>query len=297
MAASRRLAVVGALVTCGVLAIACGLDVSGAGVGATDGGGVDDATVEGGPRADAPPPTGDEGGADVAPGGDAGADARLDATNPDACVGKHLPLMIKVAGVCIDTTEVTNSEYLEFIAAPDPPALTPECAWLTGFVPDSGLPPSDLSPVLVNWCAAQAYCTWAGKRLCGKLGGGSLPANNDTDDPKKGQWAAACTNDGALAYPYGATYDAGACGTPTIHPVQALASCQGPATGLYDLSGNVWEWVDACNKGATPGPGDDCSIMGGEYSSSDVQLKCRAHFTAKRNEVPYGATGFRCCGP
>jgi formylglycine-generating enzyme len=297
MAALRRLALLGALATGGGIALACGLDVSGSGAEATsDGGGTDDATVEGG-RPDAPPPFADEAGADVVAAGDAGADAGRDAANPDACVAKHLPLMVKVAGVCIDTTEVTNSEYLDFIGAPDPPALTPECAWLKTFVPDAGLPPADLSPVLVNWCAAQAYCTWAGKRLCGKLGGGSLTANPDTEDPKKGQWAAACTNDGALTYPYGNTPDAGVCTSASMHPVEALAACQGPAPGLYDLSGNVWEWVDACNTGGAGGPTDDCSIMGGQFSSPDVQLKCRAHFTAKRNEVPYGATGFRCCGP
>jgi formylglycine-generating enzyme len=299
---SARVLVAAGVLGLGTLVFACALDLSGtfdASGDGGDGGGdaTSDATSDGAGLAEGS--TAADGGADVDDGtapGDGGGDARQQDAD---CVAKHPPAMVRAGTVCIDVTEVTNDQYLAFLGAPDIPVPSPECSWNPSNVPEGGtLTAGDTRPVGVNWCDAQTYCIWAGKRLCGKLGGGSLPQNNDADDPAKGQWAAACSNAGAQAYPYGNTFEAGACGSPGLRPVAVRPDCQGPVPGLFDMSGNVWEWVDACSKtGPAAGPLDQCEYMGGSYPSGldPNQTKCRDHFSGNRNDVPFGLTGFRCC--
>jgi formylglycine-generating enzyme required for sulfatase activity len=206
---------------------------------------------------------------------------------------------------CIDSTEVTNAHYAAFLAVDSGTiAQRPECAWNTSFTPSGGWPfPPDTGrrPVaFVDWCDAHAYCAWAGKRLCGKIGGGPI-APADIADATKSQWFNACSAGGTKAWPYGTVFAPTACngeafgaGGPVT--VASLASCEGGVPGAYDMSGNVFEWDDSCATN-TGGAFDICRVRGGSYVNPAAPLRCDAEQTFYRNanlvNGPY--IGFRCC--
>ena len=207
---------------------------------------------------------------------------------------------------CIDSTEVTNAQYATFLATNLATSGQPAyCAWNTSYTPSSGWPVAmdqGRSPVaFVDWCDAYAYCRWAGKRLCGKIGGGpNAPA--DAANPEKSQWFNACTAGGTKAFPYGGAYSATACngsesGRTAPVAVGSLVGCQGGVTGAYDMSGNVWEWEDSCS--GTTGENDICEARGGSYISLAQALRCDHDQNFYRNATmvngPY--LGFRCCAP
>ncbi|MCA9687728.1 MAG: SUMF1/EgtB/PvdO family nonheme iron enzyme, partial [Myxococcales bacterium] len=165
------------------------------------------------------------------------------------------------AAFLIDAHEVRVRDYLKFVADPDgPPPLPAGCEWKTSHIPDQW--PDQLGENLdypvrrIDWCDAWAYCAWAGKHLCGLVGG--EPASlEQIVDPIANEWYRACTNDSSLVpYPYGETYDPVRCngedGVADLLPVGAEGPCEGGYAFLFDMSGNVWEWTNACADGAPP---------------------------------------------
>ena len=255
-----------------------------------------------------------DGAADAAGGEDSGTDGS--APTPDggadaSCPGHAGPSPVRVTtpagSFCIDSTEVTNDAYAAFVDATsktsvEQPAM---CAWNTSFVP-SGWPPAAgrgaLPVTNVDWCDAFAFCTWAGKRLCGRIGGGTNRPD-DENDAAQSEWFAACTGGGARTYPYGDAYDRSACTGDATSPAAAgsLKTCEGGYPGVFDMSGNVEEWVDACT--GSSGANDDCLARGGDYSASSEALTCRTVIDPNRNESRLEPRslgepwrGFRCCG-
>lgn len=223
---------------------------------------------------------------------------------------------------CVDKYEVTYADYTKFWQANPSPALqAPECQWNTTYTPPANWPAPvgmDKWPVTaVDYCDAVAYCKWAGKRLCGKVGGGGSAFSQYADN-KESQWFNACSA-GSNTYPYGTQYKSDICigndfvefvssvqikGSDGPFPGDRVATtspiampsqkCQGTAPGLFDMSGNVAEWEDSCD--TTSGALDNCRIRGGSNKDGDQALKCNADRIEKRNANPTDV-GIRCCSP
>lgn len=206
---------------------------------------------------------------------------------------------------CIDDSEVTNAQYAQFLADCQPGAQVPGCSFNTSFEPSTWPVDAQLDPlpvVGVDWCDAAAYCAWAGKRLCGAIGGGTATQLGSADDS---EWFRACTNGGTTLYSYGDTYDSAACNGGEAAPgapvaVQSSTSCRGtaaPFDGVYDLIANVAEWEDNCT--GTAGAGDQCTWRGGSFATAaglgPTAERCAyTNDTGTRGEVA-DDVGFRCC--
>ena len=216
------------------------------------------------------------------------------------------------AGVsfCIDSTEVTVSQYQVFVDAKKGDMsgqITPDCDFNTTYEPrteDGGAPPrsaqGDIPVGLVDWCDAYAYCKWANKRLCGRIGGGPAPFALP-GDATESQWMFACSAGGAHPYAYGATFDTNACNDgetySDIAPVKKFPKCTGGFPGLFDMSGNVEEWEDSCD-----GQGH-CNTRGGSawderYTKDHKEVfSCGVTFGDDWIDERYEDVGFRCCSP
>src|SRR5262249_41310403 len=121
----------------------------------------------------------------------------------------------------------------------------------------------------VDYCDAVAYCAWAGRRLCGKIGGGHV-AQGDLSDPTQDEWYNACSAGGVKGFPYGIVTEPTACntieyGAGDALPVASLSTCEGGWPGIYDMVGNVAEWED-CDGGGTGW----CRLRGGGFIDTTV---------------------------
>ncbi len=236
---------------------------------------------------------------------DATLDAPTDASTTDGgCPGTAGPQPVSAGGFCIDSTEVTNAQYKSFLAASFGPTSRSECSWKTSYVPTSWPPGSgtDAYPVTyVDWCDAFAFCEWAGKRLCGRIGGGPVALSSATD-PNADQWYAACSHAGDAnhVYPYGSSFSSATCNVPeddagATVPVGSLSACTGGYPSLFDMVGNVYEWEDSCS--AASGPTDSCNVRAGSYiDPPGASQTCARNATVARKfaDVDFG---FRCCAP
>jgi formylglycine-generating enzyme required for sulfatase activity len=219
-------------------------------------------------------------------------------------VGQGRPLVPIGTAYCIDSTEVTVDDYIAFLSAKvgDTSGQPPECAaWNTSFTPQ-GWPqsPGDVPVVGVNWCDAYMYCAWAGKRLCGGPDGGAA-SSGGWADPAQSEWFKACSRngDGLHDYPYGNVYDAAACNgvdRDAGKPLPSFATCQGGFPGVFDLSGNVFEWENACNPGgdASDHAIDFCNTRGGSFRTDIAGLRCDDGLQYTRESAP-DEVGIRCC--
>jgi formylglycine-generating enzyme len=205
----------------------------------------------------------------------------------------------------MDETEVTQDQYARFLLDNRPPNELEECRDNATLVPagmgDAGetCEPDFIEPVLgpdypvvcIDWCDASSYCNWAGKELC----------NDDAeawDSPTRSDWYAACSNAGKTEYAWGSDWRPKACngadsltfdGAFSVGASRAgsMRSCHND-DGIYDLTGNVQEWTQACSDNT------DCSVRGGSFQSSADNLRCAVTRPAKRADRD-PTVGFRCC--
>jgi formylglycine-generating enzyme required for sulfatase activity len=205
---------------------------------------------------------------------------------------------VKIKSFYLDAYPVTNQQFLDFVkqnpkwSRSQAPRLFADSGYLKHWLGDYRFDVSVAnSPVTnISWYAAKAYCKWAGKRL-----------------PTVNEWEYAA---GApLVWP---KYAAGKVKNQVIlewyektNPLKypAVGTQNKNAYGLYDLFGNVWEWVGDFNSIVIPadprgGLNLDVFCGSGAFGTLDPQDYATFMRFAFRNSLKASYTvenlGFRC---
>jgi len=231
------------------------------------------------------------------------------------CSGGPAPLVTIIAGAggyAIAATETTRAQYAAFLAAAPMITQPDDCRWNTSFLPAGWSAPSSSECALpvagVDWCDAWSYCNSIGRRLCGRIGGGTLdPSGSEVKDPAVDEWHRVCTANGTTDYSYGASHSPGVCvdyafdGTATFNAstdvprnVGTATGCKGPTapySGVFDMTGNLREWEDACNSEGSSTE-NLCRTRGGAFN--ETNLSCNTGTLFRRADRPINV-GIRCC--
>lgn len=191
------------------------------------------------------------------------------------------------AGVHFAKTETTVAQYRACVEAggcnPRHHLTNSEdrgCNW--------GHPDRDEHPMnCVDWHGADAFCKWAGARL-----------------PTEEEWHAEASDRATQAYPWGNAAvtcdlavwgdgnDTDGCGKDSTWPV-----CSKPAgnsaSGLCDMSGNVWEWTSS----RWDAENDWRVVRGGSWRGRDPEPLRAAGRGGDHPDAPDDMPGFRCARP
>jgi formylglycine-generating enzyme required for sulfatase activity len=224
------------------------------------------------------------------------------------CQGDEKPLhKVYLDGYNIDKHEVTVGEFRKFATETGYKTEAEKqgkCFTWDGtkwaeksgaYYGNAGFSQTDEHPVVcISWNDAKAYCEWAGKRL-----------------PTEAEWEKAARGGTDTKYPWGnefrtgmANCDEGYCkdGYEKTSPV---GSFKANGYGLFDMIGNVWEWVSDWydekyyqgSAGKNPsGPSSDTyKVLRGGSWRSDSSWNLRVSVRL-RNLPDYGSVrvGFRC---
>lgn len=215
----------------------------------------------------------------------------------DACEPDERPAhRVTLDEYAIALTEVRGRDYEHCVlAGACSPRDRARCyAWTgAGFELGGELPAGSLDPdapaVCATWEQARDYCTWLGARL-----------------PSEAEWEVAARGAGPGPYPWGRAaptcelaHHAG-CGAGP-RPVATTAPSE---HGLWDMSGNVAEWVHdwydktsyrrgARNNPLGPRSGEVRGIRGGSFYDPPEMLRASYRYGLTPT-FGYGFVGFRC---
>lgn len=217
----------------------------------------------------------------------------------DACGPRSVRISDGLANFCIDTTEVTHAEYEAFTQSSATGALLAQlpsfCPPMTVFGEPPAADPPDFPARDISWCDAWGFCRWAGKRLCGRIGGGSTLTQTETASATYDEAYFACSRGGRQAEPYGTTEVPGACDVgpdASPGPVASWAGCVGGYPGLRDMVGSVEEFYDAVqfnDAGAVTYFG----YRGGSWMMASAD--CTHHSGIDVGTAKATIVGIRCC--
>jgi len=196
---------------------------------------------------------------------------------------------VYVDSFSIDVYEVTVGQYAEFLRSGE---VRAPLDWKT--INQSA---NQKRPVAnVDWADAVAYCKWAGKRL-----------------PTEAEWEKAARGTDGRIYPWGndpptplhANYGKmGSHDYETLASVGTLEAGKSPY-GIYDMAGNVWEWVsdwydnDYYKNSPQQNPGGPSMggfkvIRGGSWTSSPRNLRSADRYWDPPSFRSLYFPGFRC---
>jgi formylglycine-generating enzyme len=189
----------------------------------------------------------------------------------------------------MDKKEVTQQEYDRFVRA-----TKRGKPFIPVFEDDqSKIMKPELPAMGMSWSDAEAYCKWAGKRL-----------------PTEAEWEKAGRGEGKRRYPWGDEFDTGTAnvdgdedGFKYLAPPGSFEAGRSPY-GLYDMTGNVAEWVadsyDEHYYQKTPyrdpqGPaeGQHKVIRGGSWRETQHNARLSKRFQAKMWRTD-STIGIRC---
>jgi len=193
----------------------------------------------------------------------------------------------------MDKHEVTNADYQRFAKMLKRPLPV-----IPVFEDDVNLLKGETQPVVgVTWIDAFAYCKWAGKRL-----------------PTEAEWEKAARGENGQTYPWGDEFNAKLTnglgeedGFKYTAPIGSFEQGRSPY-GLYDMAGNVAEWVsdwyDQFYYKTAPfknpqGPAEPdinkvLVYRGGSYHSSAHDLRASRRFGGAHPERGESTVGIRC---
>jgi formylglycine-generating enzyme required for sulfatase activity len=139
---------------------------------------------------------------------------------------------VAVSGFLIDAYEVTNARYAQCVRAgvcPEPHYEDRTCVAFPQAQVERAFREEHKPVVCVDWQQARTFCGYENKRL-----------------PTEAEWEKAAAGPEGYKWPFGNVFEVAKVNNTendlgTTTPVGTYAP---NGYGLYDMSGNVWEWVE-----------------------------------------------------